>query len=745
MSRARVQRGSFNAGELSPRLLGRTDAAAYAAGCVKMLGWMPLLQGPAAAMPGTVFVAQAAGPFRCLPFEYDVLQSYAIEASAGRFRFYTGDGRIETAPGVPYEIATPWNYAQVEGLDFHQSLDVLYLVHPSTPPMELRRLTATTFSLVTLDLQNGPFETGNADELQVVSASGDTGSVTLTAGDTGAPITGFFQPGDVGGLFELEAGDYASVPAWEPGITVAAGEDRSSDGKVYTAATSGRTGTVQPIHTEGLAYDGMASGTDINSNAAGGVQWRYKHDRFGMLRITAVAGDGASATATVLRRLPTDFAIPTWRWAFGKYSNRRGWPEAVTIWNERLVFAKGDELDGTAVGGYGAGTADFARRDDAGDFQRDLAFSTRLPNPNRIRWLAADRKLLIGTAKAEHIAEQLLVQSGTPGPPVIEIDTQSTYGSAATRPVMADGRVLFIQRAGRKVHELGYAVTTDRYEAPDMTRLAEHLGQAGFVELAWLQEPERQIWAVQGDGALAAMTYSPSQQVFGWARRELGGAMKARSIASIVAPEGTRDRMWIAAETPAGGWWMLRMMPLRDTGEAVQLSYLVDAGLSYLGVMGGPPISNGSGLAHLAGQTCSVLADGRAHRDIVIGPGGEWAIDFPASAIHIGLAYPAELSLLPPEFTTAGGTAQGQIKKILKTTLQLFESGGLEVEVQSLRARTVNTRRVTVPFDQATPLFTGFLPIDTGGDFDREGLITIRRTQPLPSLLLALVADYELQ
>lgn len=745
MSRTRVLRGAFNAGELSPRILGRTDTAAYSSGCVKMLGWMPLLQGPAATMPGTMFVAKAAGPCRTIPFEYDVLQSYAIEASAGKFRFYTGDGRIETSPGTPYEIATPWSYAQVQGLDFQQSLDVLYLVHPGTAPMELRRLTATTFALVPLDLQNGPFEDGNADELQVVAADGDTGSVTLTAGDVGSPSLGFFQPGDVGGLFELEAGDYASVPAWEPGITVNAGDDRSSDGKVYTAATSGRTGTVQPIHTEGYAFDGMASGTDINSNPAGGVQWLYKHDRFGVLRITAVASDGASATATVLRRLPTGFAIPTWRWAFGKYSNRRGWPEAVTIWNERLVFAKGDELDGTAVGGYGGGRADFSRRDDAGDFQRDLAFSLRLPNPNRIRWLAADRKLLIGTARAEHVAEQLIAQTGTAGPPVITIDTQSTYGSAATRPVLADGRVLFIQRAGRKVHELGYAVTTDRYEAPDMTRLAEHLGQAGFVELAWLQEPERQVWAVQDDGALAAMTYSPSQQVFGWARRQLGGNLKARSVASIVAPEGTRDRLWIAAEAPNGEWWMLRMMPLRDTGEAVQLAYLVDAGLSYLGVLGGGPISNGSGLAHLAGKTCAVLADGRAHRDIQIGAGGTWAIDFPATVIHIGLAYPAEISILPPEFNTNGGSAQGQIKKVLKSTLQLYEAGGLEVQVQGLPARAVTTRAVTVPFDQPTPLFTGYHMIDTAGDFDRTGLVTIRRIQPLPSMLLALIAEYELQ
>jgi hypothetical protein len=35
-------------------------------------------------------------------------QGYVIEASAGKFRFYTNDARIETAPGVPYEVAHPY-------------------------------------------------------------------------------------------------------------------------------------------------------------------------------------------------------------------------------------------------------------------------------------------------------------------------------------------------------------------------------------------------------------------------------------------------------------------------------------------------------------------------------------------------------------------------------------------------------------------------------------------------------------
>lgn len=734
MGRATATQASFNGGELSPRMRGRVDQGAYAIGCETMLGFFPAMQGPAIAMPGTMFVATAAAPFRAIPFEYDVEQSYAIEASDHKFRFYTGNGRLETAPGVAYEIATPWSYAQVLELDWHQSLDVLYLVHPEVPPHELRRIGPATFALVSLALNKGPFADGNADELLQVSASAATGTVTLTG-----PEPGFFAAGDVGSLFQLEAGDYNAVGAWEPAVTVTAGETKASDGKVYEAKTTGRTGSVQPIHIGGAEYDGMASGTNLEDEPAAGVLWEYLHGRYGLLRIKEVPGDGSAATADVLQRLPTGYDEPTWRWARGAFSARRGWPEAVTIWNERLTFGTRATLHGSVVGGYD----DFGARDEAGDFQRDRAFTVRLPNPNRIRWLAADRRLVIGTARAEHAAEQLQVQTGSAGPPVIEVQTQSTYGAKKLRPVLADGRVLFVQRAGRKVHELGYAIASDRYEAPDMTRLADHLGAAGFGDLAWVQEPDRQLWAVQDNGALAAMTYSPSQEVFGWSRRELGGGVKARSICAVTDPAGTRDQLWIAAQAPNGAWWMLRAMPLREDGDPVAAAFYVDAGLSYLGAMGGGAIRNGRGLQHLAGMTVTALCDGKPHRDIVVGNDGKWSIDYPATTIHIGLPYAARLTLLSPEAGGERGTAQGRIKRVTRVTLRLRETLGVRVSVQGLPAQFVETRTPADKLDQATPLYSGDFRIDTGGDFEPGGRVTIERFQPVPATVLAVFSDVE--
>ncbi|NIJ34337.1 hypothetical protein [Sphingomonas oligoaromativorans] len=726
MSRTSIIQTSFNGGELSPRMAGRPDQSVYGSGCRQLNGWLPTLQGPAVAAPGTRYVARAKGPFRLLPFEYNITQGYQIEASDHAFRFYTNNVRLEDGTGTPIEIATPWTYAQVLQLDYEQSADVLYLAHGEVPMQELDRTGATTFSIAPFAFKNGPYEDDNSDDTILVTIDQTTGTATVTATK---PI---FQPGDVGGFFRIQARDFSNVSAWEAGMAgIPTGSRMRSNGKVYECVGgTDRTGTIPPAHSEGTAWDGSNSGTDINGKGPYGKQWLYLYGPFGQGTITAYVSPTVVKIAVVTRLADSLITVGSSRWAFGAFSPRRGYPNAVVLWNQRLVLAKGAKAYGSVVGGYN----DFARYDSSGNAQRDLGFTITLPNPNVIRWLAADRKLLIGTARAEHVAEQLLTNSDTAGPPTIQVETQSTYGSAPTKALLAAGRVLAVQRAGRKLLELGYSVAQDRYEASDLTRLAEHIGMSGFVELAWQQEPEGLIWAVRRDGSLAAMTYSPGQQVIGWARRTLGGGMLARTASVITDPAGERDQLWIGAER-GGTWWVLRQESIWQSGDDASRVLMVDAGLTY----DGPPVASGSGAAHLAGETVSVLADGLPHPDITIGAGGQWTINFPASVVSLGFPFPALLQTLPIEAGGDVGTAQGRIKRISRVTLRLLEAQGIRISVQGGQAIADEHRVPDDPMDEAVPLFSGDVAIETVGSFDRYGMVTIERFQPTPATLLAVM------
>ncbi|WP_447412537.1 hypothetical protein, partial [Clostridium perfringens] len=79
------------------------------------------------------------------------------------------------------------------------------------------------------------------------------------------------------------------------------------------------------------------TGTDINGKGPFGVQWTYLHDRYGIVSITAVAGDGLSATADVVRRLPDSVtSVATFRWSHAAFSAAAGWPSVVLANGGRL-------------------------------------------------------------------------------------------------------------------------------------------------------------------------------------------------------------------------------------------------------------------------------------------------------------------------------------------------------------------------------------------------------------------------
>jgi len=202
--RAEVQ-PSFNGGELSARMEGRSDLAVYGVAGREIRNMIVTVQGPAVKRTGTYFTARtksASVRARLIPFIFNVTQAYMIEAGPGYLRFFTNDVQIESAPGVPYEIASPYAVEDIAALDFEQSRDVLYLFSRKHETRELRRTSATTFELVEQPRKNGPFKDQNGDDAKTIGAGATTGSVTLTANFPA------FVPEHVGSLVELEAQDF---------------------------------------------------------------------------------------------------------------------------------------------------------------------------------------------------------------------------------------------------------------------------------------------------------------------------------------------------------------------------------------------------------------------------------------------------------------------------------------------------------------------------------------------------------
>ena len=141
-------------------MFGRIDDVKFATGAALMRNFIALPHGPAANRPGFQFVREvktSSKKVRLIPFTFSASQTFIVEVGAGYFRFHAQGGTVMNG-SVPYEVANNYSESQLFDLHYVQSADVLTLVHPLSPPTELRRLGATnwTFTPISFASQINP-------------------------------------------------------------------------------------------------------------------------------------------------------------------------------------------------------------------------------------------------------------------------------------------------------------------------------------------------------------------------------------------------------------------------------------------------------------------------------------------------------------------------------------------------------------------------------------------------------------
>lgn len=723
---------SFNGGELSPRMGGRVDTAIYNVGVSVCENFVPTIEGAAVKRPGFEYITPARASARwASSFRFNLTQDYLLEWSDAKLRFFTNGARIESPPGTPYEVDVPYSGAEAPFVGSQQSYDRLYLAHSNYPPAVLSRTSATTFSYAPFAFKNGPFLDTNSDETITLTASATSGSgITLTAS------AAIFRAGHVGSQFRIEAKDFSDIEQWQVGMDgVIAGRKLRNDGKAYLFDGGGPvTGTVAPTHTRGTEWDGMATGKDVNAKGPYGVKWKYLHDKFGIVQITAIGGGGTMATVDVIRRLPDSVTtVATHRWAYPAFSNDAGWPNEVLVSGGRLIWIKDFDICASVVGDY----TNHLSTVNAGITAADLAFRRTIASENPILWAVGDRKILVGTASQEFAVGSINTALALSGDN-IEAVPQSFYGSERVFPLQMGSITLFVQRGGRKLRQAGYDFSRDRYLAENITIWARHITRGGITQLLYQQEPEELVMAVRGDGQIVVHPHSPEQEIKGMARIVPGGGGKVLSATCIASIDGKRDELWAIIDR-AGAKSVERMAEWRDDGDAQQLSFYVDGGVRQI-VTGGQ--THFTGLTHLAGQAIAVLADGAVVPGIVVA--GDGSFDLPATSvpsynyiINVGLPYSATLTSLRPEFRTLQGTAQSVRQRVVKLALRLIETSGIKTGALGGILDNLIDRAASQNMDGAIPLFSGDSERTISGGWDRNGQYTVVSDTPLPCTIVA--------
>lgn len=189
------KQANFTKGTIDPRLLARTDVDIFEKGARTLENVVLLPQGGAQRRFGTEFIADliigsSAAQFRLASLEYEDSAVYTLVFEPLSLKIYHLDALVAT-------ITTPYDSAHLPDIKWTQSINELYIFHPSFAPYTLVRTAAHagwTLAAITFSW----FPTYDFDrnyDAATFSPNFTTGSGNINA--TGNP----FKAAHVGGLF----------------------------------------------------------------------------------------------------------------------------------------------------------------------------------------------------------------------------------------------------------------------------------------------------------------------------------------------------------------------------------------------------------------------------------------------------------------------------------------------------------------------------------------------------------------
>lgn len=682
----------------------------------------------------------------------DTFELSGVNSSA--YTAFTSGGTVKRI----VEVTTTYATADLNDLQVAQSADTLYIAHKDYPLRKVQRTSDTAWTITDVDFRKGPFRDINTDEDNVITVAAYTPTVGVNSYGTYGPndtltltaVEDTWTADNVGCFWRLwEPGKTTGVTQPTGGGSIANGQNYTTDKKVYGIANLNGTAAWNnawriPNHESGTVRVSNADSTNYFDAV-------FLHDSSCVLEITAYV-DAKTVRARVIdNHVPKSvIATGTSYWEEGAWSDRRGYPRALTFFEQRLWL--GGSIDDPATI-WGSRTGAFENFQDGPDDDDAVLYAVASEQVDVIRWMKGGKVLMVGTTSSEYIVAASNQNEGL-SPTNVTVKRQTAYGSAAVTPVQISNVVCFAQRSGdpdnpaRKIREFVYSYEVDSFQSVDLTVISEHITGSGVVELAFQMEPDQIVWAARSDGQLIGMTYEKDQQVVGWHRHPLGGT-NAQVKRLCCIPGDNHDDLYMVVSRTIDGQTVryieILQYGLLDTQDKED-GFFVDCGLTY----DSTSTSTLSGLWHLNGESLDVLADGAVQSNVTV-TNGRVTLTRAASTIHVGLPYTSKLLSLDLEGGAQGGASQTKARRISEVTMRLHKSLGGRVGInvadedgnqfRETRTQTIYYRTSADPMGSSPPLYTGDKAIDMPGGWEREARFYIEHDEPLPFHVLGLACE----
>ena len=521
MATIRQFRGSFSGGEVTPEFFGQIDDSKFQTGAARMRNFLALPHGPAKNRPGFRFVSQvknSGAKVRLLRFTFSTTQTMVIEMGAGYFRFHTDGATLVTDGGVPYEVANSYSQDDLFSVKYVQSGDILTLVHPNYPPMELRRYGALDWRFVAISF--------------APAISAPTGvSVSKSSTDTNHTYTYV--------VTSVNDDGWESVPSAE-------------------------------VSVQSNLYNTGAFNTISWQAVSGAVKYKvYKKSSgvFGYIGATKDLSLKDDLITADVSKVPPEYDVT--------FSEEGDYPGAVTYFEQRRCFARTanspQTLWMTKTGTESNMSMPIVTADDDAI---EIRVATR--DANTILHLVPLSSLVLLTSSAEMICTSN--SASAISQKNIMVKPQAYVGSSDVQPAIVNNIMLYVAARGNHVRELGYSYNANGFVTGDLSLRAPHLFDGKkIIDMAFSASPYPVAWFVMDSGELLGFTYIPEEAIGGWHVHETDG--KFRSC--CVVTENNDDRLYVVVEREINGQSVQYIERMGDMlFNELQEAFFVDSGLT---------------------------------------------------------------------------------------------------------------------------------------------------------------------
>jgi hypothetical protein len=746
-----VRQTSFAAGELSPRLWGRTDLELFGHGARKLRNIFVSPHGAAVSRPGTKLLAKAkTRDVVLVPFVFSETVSYVLEFGDSYVRIHS--------PSTGYtgvELRSPYYAEHLEALQWAQAGSVLTLTHPAREPHELRApVPGVSATWVLVPARFSPPGNSPTDWQTMYATFRDVDGhyrlpPMLVSVPPQAIFTGDAQHPPREWRWKVSAIMRHNVTGEEietvPTQVIEAfdGFGRNSVFLIESVDPASKV-VVYPDRPVLLRHPtfgpliGTLSGYS-NWTPVGVVYYRGRGGLYGFIGTTRYAQDFVDVgDEPDYSRQPIRGVSP---FETGEH------PAAVAFFQQRRFYGGTPRRPSTL---WASAT------DDWGNFDRPFppyipdnsAFETSFYARKRetVRSLVPHQRLLVLT----DAGVWSLSGAGAPlSPSNQDFRLEDEVGATTLQPLIVDGAVLYVRAKGRGVRALSL-LDNGAYGARDISWHAEHLfrGQgAQVVSWCFQRDPWATIWAVQRNGSLLSCVRT-GEATWAWAKHTTDeGVDRFRSVCCV--PESQLDVV-VVAVTRNGETWLERMcardvettLPV-DVSSSGDAAFAVDSAVEATGAVDAQ--FEVTGLDHLEGKLVWAVAPGNAPQGpltvqlgkVRVGPFSRANTSGGAVKVRVGLRFVADLELL--DAAEAGRVRQ---KNVVRVGFELDSAQGLLLgeDEQHLVPWVQRTVSDSYDFPSAASMLA---VVQVPGSWRRTGRAFLRQVQPLPFTVLGVARDID--